>query len=160
MAFAPRFLVWASLLEPLAAMAQSNWTNPGTGDWYTPGNWSAGVPGAGVDAVIENGGTAVLSSGSGAAHHLEISGGSAFLVSDGADLGLARLLVGYGSNGSMLVTGLGTEVTISPELVASLLIGTNALGTLTIDDGAVVRTLFADGDRVSLGSMSGVPGIC
>ena len=36
---------------------------PATGDWYEPTNWDAGVPGDWDDAYVDNGGTAVISSG-------------------------------------------------------------------------------------------------
>ncbi len=36
---------------------------PAAGDWSAPANWTASVPGASDDAFIENGGTAVISTG-------------------------------------------------------------------------------------------------
>jgi len=45
----------AMLLPIRSASAQDNWTD-GTGNWNTPGNWSAGVPGSGVDVNIVDSG--------------------------------------------------------------------------------------------------------
>jgi autotransporter-associated beta strand protein len=38
------------------------WTNPGTGDWGDASNWTDGVPGEKSVAIIQNGGTARISS--------------------------------------------------------------------------------------------------
>ena len=47
------------------AQAQTAWTNPVSGDWFTPGNWTAGVPNsATVGNFINNGGTAQITAGS------------------------------------------------------------------------------------------------
>jgi len=46
--------------------AQDIWT-AGTGDWFNAGNWSGRVPNSGLAALIDNGGTAQIISGSNAA---------------------------------------------------------------------------------------------
>ncbi len=47
------------------AKAQTIWTNPASGDWFTPGNWSAGTPNSGtIGTFINNGGTAQITAGS------------------------------------------------------------------------------------------------
>ncbi len=47
------------------AKAQTtSWTNPGSGDWFTAGNWTAGTPtSATVGAFINNGDTAQITAG-------------------------------------------------------------------------------------------------
>ncbi|HEY3392162.1 MAG TPA: hypothetical protein VGK58_05620, partial [Lacipirellulaceae bacterium] len=44
--------------DPL--LAQTQWQNAGSGDWMEPTNWTAGVPTSTTDAIITNGGTALL----------------------------------------------------------------------------------------------------
>ena len=48
-------LMLAAAFAPAAA--QTLWQG-GTGGWTDPGNWDSGVPGAGDDATVDNGGTA------------------------------------------------------------------------------------------------------
>ena len=46
------------------AKAQTTWINPGSGDWFTPGNWTAGTPtSATIGTFINNGGTAQITAG-------------------------------------------------------------------------------------------------
>lgn len=47
-----------------AHAANSFWDTTGTGNWHTPANWTVGVPGAADGALIRNGGTAVIATGS------------------------------------------------------------------------------------------------
>jgi hypothetical protein len=45
----------------LFSQTPDSWINPGTGSWFTTANWSTGaVPTAGVNAVVDNGGTAFV----------------------------------------------------------------------------------------------------
>ncbi len=60
----------AVLLAPISlflsqnlSAAQTEWINPATGDWFNSGNWTGNqLPSSSIDAVISNGGTALLNS--------------------------------------------------------------------------------------------------
>src|SRR4051794_37570869 len=92
-------LLAASLSFAVSANAQTVWTNAGTANWFTAGNWSAGVPNSGVDAQVNNGGTARINSGTGAANSVT--------------LGLAA-----GNSGGLLVqTGPGSTLNVTNDIL-------------------------------------------
>src|SRR6266699_2443061 len=67
-----------ALSTPAAFAASTTWTDS-TGSWFTDGNWSNHVPTCTVDAYINNGGTAQVSSPLqiGHAHDLYLGYGTA-----------------------------------------------------------------------------------
>lgn len=100
----------ALLLTPLAASAvppvTTNWTNSGTGSWFTDTNWNSGVPTSTTNANVTNGGTAqVDGGGAGVANLLtignlstvQVTGGSTLSLTAGATIGLGTLSVVNGS---------------------------------------------------------------
>ena len=100
----------AMLLTPLAAAAvaaaATDWTNTGTGSWFTDTNWSSGVPTSSRDANVTNGGTSqVDGGGAGAANLLtvgglstvQVTGGSTLSLTAGASIGVGTLSVANGS---------------------------------------------------------------
>jgi hypothetical protein len=68
-----------------------------TGSWATPGNWSAGLPSSTVNADINNGGTAQISSGTDTVGNLLLSAGT--LTASGLES------VGYAGTGTFTQTG-------------------------------------------------------
>ncbi len=65
-----RTMRWAGMLalllplSPASALNPTYWTNSDTGLWNDPNNWTVeGVPDSGTNAYIDNGGTAVITSG-------------------------------------------------------------------------------------------------
>jgi fibronectin-binding autotransporter adhesin len=64
-----RLAILAVLFVPAVGRPDTDdtWTNPGTGVWGVASNWSNGVPGEKSVAIIQNGGTAQISSLPGAA---------------------------------------------------------------------------------------------
>jgi uncharacterized protein with beta-barrel porin domain len=48
------------LLNPAIAGPNTDWANPGTGNWFVSTNWSNGIPNSTATAVVANGGTAVV----------------------------------------------------------------------------------------------------
>jgi len=82
------------------------------GDWFNPANWTFGLPtttGHPGRAVIDNAGTALISSGYAAAHDLDIGrfGTGAVIQSGGAAEATSLFLLGYegGSKGSYTLLG-------------------------------------------------------
>jgi T5SS/PEP-CTERM-associated repeat protein len=118
-----RLLGWGAVSLGLAlgagsAPAQStNWTNSSLGDWFIASNWSNGVPGAGprLNAVISNGGTALINAGSFASFDASLdvggpSGHGSLIIEGGA---LLRQFDTEGSvfaniSGSVAVTDNGS----------------------------------------------------
>ena len=106
-----------SLFAVSAASSQDVWTPP-TGDWSTAGNWSLGrVPLTTDDVVVNNGGTAVVSTAGGTSytiHNLTIgatTAGSTVEINSGVTLHMSALTIGAGgtinvdAGGSFLQSG-------------------------------------------------------
>lgn len=142
----------------LPAFAQIDWDRGGgTDDWQTATNWSGDtLPNAGQLTRISNNGPVVLGSGSATVDVLLIIGDEQLTVSGGAALTGSSLGVGFGSGGVMTITGAGTEVFFSTGTSArDVVVGsTNAVGSLTIESGALLRTA-ASTDQFTLGSGTG-----
>ena len=87
-------------------MAQTDWVDA-TGNWFNPLNWSAGVPGAGEEAHIDNAGTAQINAAGAVADRLILGLSAASVgtveVSSAGRLGVSSdLLVGLAGNGTMI----------------------------------------------------------
>ena len=133
----------------------------GTGDWFNPSNWSAGVPNSSTIALINNGGTAQITSGGAAASEVELgvgaqdvgtlstsgsgslqdegslyvgrSGTGTLDVTGGSVVSSTRFIIGEnsGSNGTATVSGSGSMWTN----IAVCTIGFEGNGTLNITNG-------------------------
>jgi autotransporter-associated beta strand protein len=120
----PQILLLGLLLAANTASAQSKvWNQTGTANWNVAGNWTAsGVPAAGNDAFINNGGTALLdTAGAGKFIFLGQAGGNGNLqVATGANLAATGLLLGRDTLrvGTLAVSG-----------------GSIAVGELFVGDG-------------------------
>ena len=109
-----RKLTLTFTLAALAAGVRAetyNWQNAGSGAWQDGDNWDKGIPATSGSAYINNGGTAILDSGS---------------------VTLRNFYMGYaaGDAGAMLISG-SAVVTSSVAYI-----GRNGNGTLTLSDHA------------------------
>ena len=141
-------------------VGQTFWVD-GTGDWFNPANWSGGVPNSNVIALINNGGTAQITSGGAAASELELgvgdqdvgtlsasgagslqdegsvyvgrSGTGTLSITKGGVISSTRFIIGEnsGSNGTATVSGSGSMWTN----LAVCTIGFEGNGTLNITNG-------------------------
>ncbi|MCA9232550.1 MAG: hypothetical protein KDA57_18015 [Planctomycetales bacterium] len=127
--------------------ATRNWTNPGTGFWYTGANWDLGtVPSAADDVRINNGGTAVADgNGNSLSKSLTMGqniGDSGFVSVEpgGIFTGLLRpgtMNVGVLGSGSISVSG-GTELQATTTVLGDGITGT---GSITLSDsGSMFHT--------------------
>ncbi len=113
--------------------AETKTWNAGTADWNTAGNWSpAGVPTNADDAVINNGGTAQISTNDAAANTLTVGDSATGNVQQTSNgLGVAfQLVVGKqaGSTGAYTLSGTGV-------LTGAQYIGWSGTGTFTQNGG-------------------------
>lgn len=126
-----------------SASAQSTtWTNSSLGNWFIASNWSNGVPGAGPDleAVISNGGTALINAGSFASYSggLDVGGPSghgSVVVDGGATLrqfGSIHVSTFANISGSVDVSGNGSYWGVNGPIDLS------GSGTFTVENGADV----------------------
>jgi T5SS/PEP-CTERM-associated repeat protein len=106
------------LAAAFSASAQTVWTDA-TGDWFTAGNWSAGVPTAGTQAQINNGGTAQIAAGGAA--------------SDDLTLGVNGL-----QTGNVTISGAGNLTTSG-----ALTVGNSGIGSVSITTGGDLTTAVA-----------------
>ena len=128
--------ILAALLLLVSAQAgfASTWTNTSLGDWFIAGNWSGGVPNAATDALINNGGTALLNA----------PGTTSDLL-----LGFVPDAATGGGNGTLLVSNAG-RLTTEFITVGSVRFDPTPVitGTLNISSGGVVRV--TSGEPVTL----------
>lgn len=131
-------LMLAAAFAPAAA--QTLWQG-GTGGWTDPGNWDSGVPGAGDDATVDNGGTAQIDAPGAEASTLILgdrdSGGLA--IGPGGTLTADTLAVGdrLGGDGTLTLQGPGAEA-----VATQMHLGGRGEGTLRLDGGAALDTGF------------------
>ncbi|MEO8044999.1 MAG: hypothetical protein ABI674_08840, partial [Spartobacteria bacterium] len=85
-----------------------------SGDWFQPVNWSDGVPDSATDAQINNGGTPEIAAAAAATNNLTL----------GLDAG---------DFGNLIVSGAG-----SLDVTRQVSVGLEGIGSLTIQDGAIV----------------------
>ncbi|HXB10347.1 MAG TPA: hypothetical protein VNZ45_00055, partial [Bacteroidia bacterium] len=71
------FLTFFAAIALFSAYAQDTFT--GTGNWNNAGNWSAGIPAAGTNVVIN--GTVTVNSAGAVANNVTISGGGTLILS-------------------------------------------------------------------------------
>jgi autotransporter-associated beta strand protein/T5SS/PEP-CTERM-associated repeat protein len=157
---------WKTLFALWLPLAQANgqyseWTNTGSGDWFTPANWSTGSsPSSYTDAAVGRG-LAEISSGTAQARqiYLGTGGTGAMTISNGAALetgigvtGGYYTVLGYG-NGSATVTGGNSTWTFGVPIYVGVL-GT---GSLSIENGGKVRQSDTSnwGNSLIVGGSSG-----
>lgn len=139
------FSLAAASLFATSALAQTTWSNPGTGDWYTGTNWSDGAPTGSTSATIGLGGTSTISSGSASAGLVilgDTTGTGALNLTGGSLTTGSHLVLGTigGNQGSLTVSGSNTSLTIGQNLA----IGDSSAGVFTLSAGqvtALVATL-------------------
>ncbi|WP_429440750.1 autotransporter outer membrane beta-barrel domain-containing protein [Paraburkholderia sp. GAS33] len=134
------FLVAAA---PAWSQQTSNWTNTGSGNWTTPGNWDTGaVPNTTTNVFIENGGTAVVSTGGQTVDLLQVgidpaSSGSLVIQGGGtltqASSGVFTLI----GTGSLTINGQGSTYSTPNDLILGRGTGTN---TITVENGGQLYT--------------------
>jgi len=91
-----------SLCAVNTASSQDAW-NPATGDWSAAGNWSLGrIPGTADNVVVDNCGTAVVSTLAGTSYKIQnlsigaTTNGSTVEINNGVTLNVATLTIGGG----------------------------------------------------------------
>lgn len=175
------WLVIAILAVPVFAEAQVTW-NAGTGSWFTSSNWTPGiVPTSGINATINNGGTAqVLTTGgqvrvltlgtaAGQTGTLQVQGGalttsSSLLVGDfgtgtvtvsnGGTLtsGITGIANNAGSTGTLTVTGANSRWTFSSQGD----VGSSGHGELYVLEGG---TVSSGNGAMNVGNDTGASGL-
>jgi len=151
-------VIWAAAslcaLTPPAGADETSWQACACGpaDWFEPANWTAGVPGAQVEAYVDNGGTAEIAGGGAAAAGLHVGSSSAGAVrqTDGASNFGWTLSLGYapGSAGALEVEG-GTVNAYD------VMVGTRGEGSLSQTGGAsYVQVLRAGADAGGDGTIA------
>jgi hypothetical protein len=93
------FIALVSGPQPGVVQAQADdWTNAGTGSWFTAGNWSLDtVPTAAINAAVDDGGTAPVVGQSATVGNLTIGAttpGSTMEVTSGTILTINALTIG------------------------------------------------------------------
>jgi hypothetical protein len=143
------------------------WTGGSSGSWGTGSNWSGGsAPTSTDDVVIPTGSAVTFSSGTGAAHRLNVSG--SLTVSGGtltvnAQSSIDTLTVSGGTMDGAGAVTVGTSFSWSGGTLAStsdLTIGASATGTIsgtsvTRSGGAAIKNkgaLTFTGDNINLSS--------
>jgi outer membrane autotransporter protein len=138
--FAALLALHLSFLFPFAAHAANhNWTASGTGNWHDGDNWNPSTaPAAGDDVTIDNGGTAVIRSGSfGQAGNVTVGYGSSLLISGSLSGGAGILGNGDGSHGSAIVSGSGYWNNSNSFYAGGY---NNSSGSLVIEDSGSVSS--------------------
>jgi fibronectin-binding autotransporter adhesin len=153
--------LWASMAA--IAVADTSWTNAGTGSWGTSGNWNNGVPsdaGSG-NILIQNGGTAQIDTNCGSVttfSYLKVgtsTGVGDLGVVTGGSLTLAAITrVGDDATGSVLTIS-GGSLTINDRLRLAVTsdAGQIAGGSLVISGGTL--TLGGTNGNLTMGYGSG-----
>ncbi|MFB3893323.1 MAG: beta strand repeat-containing protein, partial [Phycisphaerae bacterium] len=105
-------LIVCAMAVPLSAATTYWQADPSTpASWLDPANWTAGVPFAGQDACLDNGGTALISSGTAAAQYLYTgfaASGTVWQAGGDASYGYIYLGNNAGSSGYYNLSGSGT----------------------------------------------------
>jgi hypothetical protein len=141
----------AAVVSPQLALAQSAW-NVANGAFDNPANWNPnGVPGAGDDAVINNGGTATFNTPTLDVNSLTIAsvgGSSGTLAVTGGDLFGNGIRIGENGTGTATVNNAILRAGGSGSLFVGGQDGTGT-GTLTISGGPATRV--TSGDDIGVG---------
>jgi hypothetical protein len=131
-----------------------------SGNWVDPNSWVSGVPGGGLQAVVNNGGQVAISAGVATCADLVLgsnAGDSGTVCMTGGRLEANWVTVGQGGDGNFRQSG-GTQVIRHGLTVAR---DANSTGTFTLQDGNLVvpRISIGTGGRLTLsgGSLRGDP---
>jgi hypothetical protein len=144
--------VAACAVPGLPAYADTAWKlDPAlSGDWFTAANWTAGVPVPAAAAIVENGGTVTLSSGTAAAFTFRAGqNGTGYFAQAGGQLSVRDVEVGgfNGFTGGYAMTG-GALVT-----TGSVSVGSNSAAAMTQTGGTVqTQALFLGHNAGSRGT--------
>ncbi len=128
------------LLLPVAkanAFGQTFWKNTSLGDWFIEANWLAVLPDANTDAIIANGGTALITAPGAQAQNIFLG----VVTNKGSTGTLTIAKPGVGSPGSLTV---GNAMFIGRSSS-----GVVATGTLGVSGGAGLTTQGPDGIQVA-----------
>jgi len=101
--------VLATLFFWQTLFAQTVW-QASTASWSTPGNWTAGVPGSGTDADVDNNGTAQIASGNAFANSINLgqsSTQSGFVSITGGTLAVTTQEVAGGAGSGTITQSAG-----------------------------------------------------
>jgi T5SS/PEP-CTERM-associated repeat protein len=127
-------LVAVQLLAGKALGITTSWTNPGTGNWATASNWSAGVPlGYSNDGLINNGGTAQITATD------EIAG-TVILGQNAATSGTLKIFSLAGFPGSLY---LGNDIEVGRAGTGTLTL--SGISSLSSDYGFIATELGSTG---------------
>ena len=136
-------MVLLGLQPSQTALGDNVWTD-GTGSWFSPSNWSSSVPTSGVDAEINNGGTAQIA-GSADAQILILGQNAgesgAVTIQSGGLRTEDGLYVADGSNSTGTVTVQNGILNAINGI--NMNFGSNSTGTLTIQNGTVYVELLS-----------------
>jgi T5SS/PEP-CTERM-associated repeat protein/autotransporter-associated beta strand protein len=120
-----------------SSFAQTRVWNDATSSWFTPSNWTpAGPPGAGDNAIVDNGGTPFIASPGATALNLELGvssglGGNTQVRAGGTLAASANILVGYTSGtGTFNISGGGTASNAFDAIIG-FASGTTGISTVT-----------------------------
>jgi len=149
--------------SPIIALAdgcigQTTWTGAIDNNWFTAGNWSHGVPTAGTDAEIDNGGTANIDSAGAVACDLILGFNAAdtgYVSVNGGGLTVgSEVEVGAYGKGTLKITN-GATITAGLLTIAALqnVSGSPSNGTVTVDGGT-----FTASGRCDVGGDNGTQG--
>lgn len=138
-----RMKTFASLLAALLAVtdlnAQSYWSGGVSDQWHVPGNWMGGLPFGGQSGIVDNGGTARVSTMGNVADWIvggESFGGHVEVRAGGSLEGTLGIFGGSaGVTGSLTVRDPGSLFGVS----ANLYLGDQGTGSMLVENGGTVR---------------------
>ena len=135
---------------------QTVWTGT-TGSWLTAGNWDNGVPSAGTNATINNGGTVTLA-GTGVVNLLTVgtsaTGGTLTISSGMLTSSDAVIAKGKLSTGAISVTGGSWVINNSLQIATTEVDPIAGSGQLTISGSGLVSVPVVDLGTGVLGGSS------
>lgn len=141
--------------------AAPTWNNTGSGDWFTAGNWTSpsSVPTSADNAVIDNGGTAVIATHDAVANAVYfgnsgVSGAGGSLQIDSGSLSVTLLEPGFKANTYGVVTQTGGSVNLVGGAANRFYIGASGTGTYNLSGGSVTT----NGGEFTFGRFAGGSG--
>ncbi len=125
-----------------AAQAVTHWNIPGTGSWFDAPNWTDGVPNSASNALIINGGTARVATGTGESWRFEIGDGRLEVAGADAQVRIGDdTAIGAVGTGSLSLGNGATFITVDLLDIG----GGGGTGTVDVSGGA---TLYAGYTRI------------
>ena len=125
--FANRFARLAALLAlavPATAQTTTTWTGTTSSAWNVAANWSAGVPSAGIDAIVAAAPNAPSTNAvvGAACQSLTVQAGGTLTIDAGFDLAVQANVTwdgGRGGSGALVLAGTGIAVGSFPTTLIS-----------------------------------------